>query len=139
MECELCGKEIQNPRKISVEGSILNVCENCVKYGEEVQFSKPSVAVSPSQTNSYKPPGRKVGIPYSSDVSDDYELVEEYGKIIQKAWQQSGKKLEEFAAMLNEKSSVISKLISGSAHPDEKLIRKLEKKLNIKLREAIDA
>jgi ribosome-binding protein aMBF1 (putative translation factor) len=34
---------------------------------------------------------------------------------------------------------VISKLISGSAHPDEKLIRKLEKKLNIKLREAIDA
>ena len=67
----------------------------------------------------------------------EFELVEDYGKRIQQAWNKSGKKLDEFAAELNEKSSVISKLISGSMVPEDSLVKKLEKKLNIKLKEPI--
>ncbi|MFH1450427.1 MAG: multiprotein bridging factor aMBF1 [archaeon] len=134
MECELCGKGIENPRKVSLEGSILNVCDECVKYGEEVQFSRP--ARSESGEKGHAPhQGRKIIEPYSGTVEEDDELVEDYNKIIQRKWQESGKKMEEFAAMLNEKSSVISKLISGNMVPDDKLVKKLEHKLNIRLRE----
>jgi|TARA_Y100000310_G_scaffold345516_1_gene465872 putative transcription factor len=135
MECELCGKVIQNPRKTSVEGSILTVCEGCVKYGNEVQFSKPKPAEETGQTSSYTPYVRKVNMPYSGEIEQGDELADDYNKRIQQAWNKSGKKLDEFARMLNEKSSVISKLISKSMTPDDKLLKKLEKKLNIKLRE----
>jgi len=136
MECELCGKKAEHPRKASVEGAILTVCDNCVNFGTEVQFSRPRTpAPVESQQSFYTAPVRKVKIPYSQEIESGDELVEDYGKIIQREWQRSGKKLEEFAAMLNEKSSVISKLISGSMVPDDKLVKKLERVLKIKLRE----
>jgi putative transcription factor len=137
MECELCGRGITDPRKVTVEGSILNVCDDCVKYGNEVQFSKPR-GVETSEESfkpGYTPAGRKVSMPYSGEIESGEELADDYNKKIQQAWNKSGKKLDEFAAMLNEKSSVISKLISKSMTPDDNLVRKLEKKLNIKLRE----
>jgi|ETN01SMinimDraft_4_1059930.scaffolds.fasta_scaffold29351_2 putative transcription factor len=137
MECELCGKGLENPRKVSVEGSILNVCENCVKYGTEVQFSRPQPAASSGASQQSYSTGRKVKMPYSQQIGQEFELVEDYGKLIQQAWNKSGKKLDEFAADLNEKSSVISKLISGNMTPDNSLVKKLEKKLNITLREPI--
>jgi len=138
MECELCGKNLEHARKAQVEGSILNVCDECVKYGTEVQFSRPASSET-VETEFYTSPARKVKMPYSQGIAEEFELVEDCGKIIQRKWQESGKKLEEFAAMLNEKSSVISKLISGSMVPDEKLVKKLERLLNVKLREPSEA
>lgn len=145
MECELCGKVVENPRKVSVDGSaILNVCDNCVHFGKEVQFSRPQAqkqaqgGTAGGGAQSFSAP-QKVRMPYTSDAGEgeEYELVEDFGKIIQRKWQQSGKKLEEFAAGLSEKSSVVSKLISGTMIPDEKLVKKLEKALNVKLREQV--
>jgi len=138
MECELCGKNLEHARKVQIEGSILNVCGECVKYGTEVQFSKPQTIADEDSPQTYTAPARKVKMPYSHEI-EDFNLVEDCGKIIQRKWQESGKKLEEFAAMLNEKSSVISKLISGNMVPDEKLVKKLERILKIKLREPAEA
>ena len=137
MECELCGKELTHVRKVSLEGSILNVCDDCVKYGKEVQFSRPSQTSSTSSSSSGYT-GRKVKMPYSREIEQEFVLVDDYGKRIQRKWNESGKKLEEFAAMLNEKSSVISKLISQNIKPDDKLVKKLEKKLDITLREPLE-
>lgn len=135
MDCELCGKTLNSPRKAVVEGSILNVCDNCVRFGEEVQFSRPAAPSGGQASGSGT--ARKVSMPYSAGVEENgRELVEDYGKLIQQKWRESGKKLEEFSAMLNERSSMVSKLISQSMIPDEKLAKKLEHKLNIRLYKA---
>ena len=144
MECELCGKKRDYLKKARVEGSIVNVCDDCAKYGTVVQFSTPNKSSTDSYgktvgTSGGSKIGRKIHIPYSSDMeTGEQELVQDYGKRIQQAWQKSGKDLSEFAAMLNEKSSVISKLISGNMRPNDQLVKKLERKLKITLNEPVE-
>jgi len=33
MQCAICGKEFEILKKVEIEGSIANVCESCVKFG----------------------------------------------------------------------------------------------------------
>lgn len=137
--CELCGKELHGDvHKVNVEGSILTSCFNCVKYGTEVQFARktPTPALSDfekaEQRQTYTPPPRKVRMPYSQAI-EEVTIVDDYPKLIRTAWQKSGMKLKEFAQMLNEKESVVSKLMSGNMTPDDKLVKKIERKLKVKL------
>ncbi|MFH1424919.1 MAG: multiprotein bridging factor aMBF1 [archaeon] len=135
MDCELCGKELRRVRKIKTEGSILSVCDDCVRYGEEVQFSVPQPVSKSSKSVSAPKFSQPQSQPSYSDEPGELELVENYSELIRNVWNRSGKKKDEFAQMLNEKESVINKLMSGSMVPDDKLIKKLEQKLGLKLRE----
>jgi putative transcription factor len=47
--------------------------------------------------------------------------------------------LEQFAASINEKKGTLAKVESNHLVPDEKLMRKIEKALGIKLTEAVAA
>jgi len=140
MDCELCGKELTEVHKTQVEGSILNVCGDCVKYGVEVQFSRKTpevITTSDSETaeqwTGFK---RKVKMPYTREIEAGEELTEDYSSIIRKERQKRDMNLKEFGQLLNEKESVISKLETGKIVPDDKLVKKLERVLKIKLREA---
>ncbi len=33
MQCELCGKEEKNLKKVSLEGAVLLLCQSCAKFG----------------------------------------------------------------------------------------------------------
>ena len=77
----------------------------------------------------------------SKDVfeqSGEKELVEDYHKRIQQARNNLGWNQEHLGQKINERKSVISKLESRSMKPDDKLVRKLEKALGIKLMEVIE-
>ena len=115
--CELCGKDTELFRAV-VEGSEVNVCSACGKYGKMLQ--------RPVMRASRHSPVQKA--PEPSEV-----VVSDYAQKIRSAREKSGMTQKEFALKLNEKESVIHKLENGLFVPPIDLARKLERLLRIKL------
>lgn len=121
--CELCGKDLETIRKAKIENSILLVCSNCIKFGEEVQFH-----VSQNAQQGTKQISKSFESPFP-----EYEIVENYATLVKNARERKGMKQEEFAKFLQERLSLLRKIESGKHKPDIELAKKLEKKLGIKL------
>ncbi len=113
--CELCGRDTQLFYAM-VEGTRLNVCSTCGKFGK--MLKKPEQAVR-------KPVSRA---PEVVEV-----VVSDYAQKIRSAREKSGMTQKDFARSLNEKESIVHKLESGTFSPPISLARKLEKLLKIKL------
>ncbi|MFQ5884925.1 MAG: multiprotein bridging factor aMBF1 [Thermoplasmata archaeon] len=132
MLCELCGGEVPRTRRVIVEGTALDVCSKCSKFGVAPQKSEdrkaPPIASRLERSRRRFRP-RDV---YEKDVD---VLVSDYSSRIRDARTKMGLSQEEFGKKLNEKWSVINKLETGELRPDDKLVAKLEKTLGIKLRE----
>jgi putative transcription factor len=162
MICELCGQEVPFLKPLMVEGSLLKVCQICVKFGTEAP-----VSVQTSKSVESGAGGRSqssIGFGYStSTISKDEiirrrleqrerrqttrdiyeqtgvkELVDDYHKRIQQARSKLGWNQEQLGQKINERKSVISKIENKSMKPDDKLVRKLEKALGIKLMEVME-
>ncbi|MBR2394601.1 MAG: TIGR00270 family protein, partial [Candidatus Methanomethylophilaceae archaeon] len=71
--------------------------------------------------------------------STSIELVDDYGGVIREAREAKGMDLDEFAASILEKKGTLSKIESNNLIPDDKLIKKIEKALGIKLTEAVQS
>jgi len=113
--CEMCGKEGEIICAI-VEGTRLNVCPYCAKFGQVIK--KPV----------FKP------IVKTNDKEEVVEtIVPDFAKLIHDAREKSGLTQKDFALKLNEKESFIHKLENGSMKPSIDLARKLEHALKIKL------
>ncbi len=65
------------------------------------------------------------------------ELIPDFYKIIRRARQAHGWTQEEFASMVKEKSSLISKIERGDMVPEDDVRKKLEHTLGIKLTERV--
>ncbi len=117
MECVLCGKEVEKSNKVLVEGSIVDVCERCVKFGKKI-----------SEPIAYRPITRKIEF-----KEPETELVSDYGKMIAKIRESKGLTRDEFAKRLSEKESVIRRIEEERMTPDEELAKKIEGFLGIKL------
>ena len=65
------------------------------------------------------------------------ELVDDYGGVIREARVAKGMDLEQFAASILEKKGTLAKIESNSLVPDDKIIKKIEKALGIKLTETV--
>lgn len=115
--CELCGSS-RNLVKAIVEGSILNVCENCAHFGKAITLSK-----NQQQVKNVK----KTTTEIVNVINPDYPTF------IKNAREKIGIKQEELAKKIDEKVSVIHKLETGHLQPTISLAKKLEKTLNIKL------
>jgi putative transcription factor len=72
------------------------------------------------------------------EQSGEKELAIDYHKRIQQARNEHGWNQEELGQKINERKSVISKIENKSMKPDDKLVRKLEKALGIKLMEVLE-
>lgn len=116
-ECELCGSKKAN-RKARVEGVIITVCENCVKFGEEIRT--PEVKRLKKQA------------PKIEEIEE--VLKPKFNEIIRDSRVKMKLKQEDLAKKLNEKLSVVKRVEDGW-EPTPNLIRKLEKFFNIKLTE----
>jgi len=68
---------------------------------------------------------------------ESIEMAEDFPKRIKEAREKMGWKQEELAAKINERVSIIHKLESGTMHPNDTLVRKVEKTLDIKLKEKV--
>jgi putative transcription factor len=72
-------------------------------------------------------------------TSGSVEIIDDYGKVIKDARTAAGMDIEQFAASIFEKKGIIAKVEANDLVPDEKLMRKIEKALNIKLTEVVQA
>ena len=143
MLCELCGKETDVTRPVFVEGTKLQVCQNCLRFGEEYRpQSGKSGAPPPSALVIEERLQKREKRMQTKDVyasTQSTEIAEDYGRILREARTAAGMDIEQFAASINEKKGVIAKIESNNLVPDEKLMRKIEKALNIKLTETVQS
>ncbi|MGQ9781699.1 MAG: multiprotein bridging factor aMBF1 [Nitrososphaeria archaeon] len=125
MNCEICGKRIDGrPRKVMVDGSILEVCTSCVTLGEKEMKEAPrKVATS----------GQRVSTDIGKIDLDEMEIVPDYPSIVKKAREKMGLSQDDLAQKLNEKASVIRLIESGKMKPNIFIGRKLERYLKVNL------
>jgi putative transcription factor len=145
MSCEICGNDLRERGiKVRVEGAVLIVCRECSELGERIHdehregslvkssASRPKSA-KPAAAAARKPaaaPGSIPVYPKKKPQSEEFmDLVENFADVIKKA--RGDMKMEEFAATLSEKASVIQKIETGKLKPTIKLAKRIEKQYKI--------
>ena len=136
--CEMCGKELPSLRKAIVEGTMMSVCGNCVKFGVEqagaaTEVTGRSRTTAALQNRAVRGKQRDV----FADMPE--ELVEDYGERVKQARQRLGLSIEDVGKKINERQGELAKLEQGTYHPPDALVRKLEKFFGIKLMEKPEA
>lgn len=114
MLCDMCGKE-EPLSKFKVEGSQLNLCKNCAKYGTKVEDPLRIIKKQAS---------------YASESTE--MVLPDFVNIIKQKRQSIKMTIEELAKKLSEKESVIQGIEKGRS-PSISLAKKIEKLLNISL------
>jgi len=139
MDCEMCGAKTQTTR-VLIEGAVLNLCARCAKFGKAIP-APPKTISKPAYRSSS---GGELRDTKSDDIdiltklSDGAELIDDYPRVIREARQKLGLTQEQLGQKLNEKKSIIQQLETGGIRPDDKLIKKLEKTLSIRLKEPVE-
>ena len=112
MECELCGRNAQLV-KVEIEGTYLSVCPSCSRLGRVTEVR---VELHERQ------PGR----------IDQSAINPNFPKIVRNTRASKGFTVDELAAKLVEKASVLERIEHGM-RPTDALARKLQRALGIKL------
>jgi putative transcription factor len=141
MLCEMCGREVALTSRVRIEGSVLSLCDSCARFGARVDPPPaPAPAASPSRPR-VGPAGSRVGGgPRRLEERDLYqeigemELAPDWPKRIRLARETLRWTPEDLGKKLNEKKSIVLKLESGSFHPPDDLVRRVERLLKVRLR-----
>ena len=138
MICELCGADVPRLKNVAIEATILAVCTDCSRFGDEV--------ATPALRQSTMPPiiaqrldARKRRMT-PKDVytqAGELELAEDFPQRIRSARESRGWKQADLGAKINERASVIAMLEAGTMTPGDALVRKLERELGIALKERV--
>lgn len=125
MRCEICGKKVVGrPFRVKIEGSIMQTCKECSKFGKiQKEPPKPVKRSTPRRIH-YREPTN--------------EVLEDYNNVIRLAREKLGWSRENLGEKVNEKVSVISRIEMGRMVPDIKLAKKLEKILGVTLIEEVE-
>jgi len=140
MQCEICGAEISGKsHHIIIDRAEMNVCDRCKGFGKEVERRGPVTSMrrgAPPANDMSMVPVRRAR---RSDLFDKMkdQLVDDYADIIKKAREAKRLTDEELAAKILEKVNIIRKVERSELVPDEALIKKLERALDIKLTEGV--
>ena len=129
MHCELCGREIAGKAKrVSIEGAELETCSSCAELGTEIRAIE-SKGAWKSQRAIVKTR------PRYRDIYNQIEgeLDPGFDQIVREGRQKAGLTQEALASQIMERALVIKKVERKELIPDDKLRKKLEKALNVKL------
>lgn len=124
-DCELCGK-CEAEYRATVEGARLDVCFYCSKHGENVEKIRVESNKKPQSVNVTRSRTRAI---------TELQLVDDYADRIQEALRKFNIGCDVIAEKMNEKESYIHRIMMGKTRPTEKVAKKIEKELNIKLYE----
>lgn len=116
MNCEVCGAS-NAMRRSKIEGTILNVCNNCVRNGEEV--ARVEMVRRPKPV-------------FRAPQGLDYVLKEDFGQTIHKSREKIGLTQEQLSAKIKEAHSTVRRIEDGW-EPPLAVIKKLERFFNITL------
>jgi uncharacterized protein (TIGR00270 family) len=126
--CELCG-HIGATVDAIVEGSVLNVCRNCLAYGDAVEIKKPDqrrVDKALKMHGNWKNPVKNKSM-------EDEIVVRDFARIVKRARMGMRMKQDDAAKAIAEKVSVLQKVETGALEPSLKLAKKLEQFFGVKL------
>jgi putative transcription factor len=122
---------------VAIEGTVLAVCTNCAKFGDEVmapvvrRSSMPPLIAQRLEARTRRQTPRDV----YAQTGEPEDLADDFPSRIRRAREARGWKQADLGAKINEKVSVIAKLESGTMTPGDGLVRKLERELGIRLKE----
>tara|TARA_Y100001968_G_C19212388_1_gene645422 strand:+ start:386 stop:874 length:489 start_codon:yes stop_codon:yes gene_type:complete len=135
MLCEMCGAESANlePRKVS--GSVLRLCSSCGEMGSQTSFRE---SIGHRAYVSQALEKRRQRDRYEELEPDEYVLVSNYGSRVRRAREKKGLGHANLAIKISEKKSILTSVEAGNMKPNEKLIKKLENALGIKLLEKVE-
>ena len=139
MICELCGADVPRLKNVAIDATILAVCTDCSRFGDEVatpalrQSTMPPIIAQRLEMRQRRMTPRDV---YTQ--AEELELAEDFPARIRQAREARGWKQADLGAKINERVSVIAKLESGAISPGDALVRKLERELGIKLKERVE-
>jgi putative transcription factor len=138
--CEMCGKDTTLLTPVRVEGSVLQLCADCAKFGQAVVRPAGPAAPLRDRDDDYPEPRGAVMLrPRRTEERDvfsdmpDMELSPDWSKRIRQQRERLGWTPEEFGKRLNEKKSLVLKVESGSFRPSDAILRKIERLLKIRL------
>ena len=140
MICEMCGKEVPLTRTVIVEGSRMDVCPNCARFGEDYRASS-SGGAPVTQTVIEERLEKRERRMQSKDIyasATSVELIDDYGGVIRDARTEQGMDQKKFAALIQEKQGTLAKIEANNLIPDDKTVKKIEKALGIKLTETVN-
>jgi putative transcription factor len=137
MVCEMCGKDTFC-KKVMIDGVLLEVCTECAKFGTEAKKGQTKTAGPKPIIDERleRRERRRTQRDVYAEAGAE-ELAPDYAARIRNARSRLGMTQKDLAMKLNEKQTVLSKIESGSMRPDERLIKKLQKELDIKLKEKV--
>ena len=135
MQCELCGAEAQL-EATRVAGSVLRACSACAGSGrratERETLGQQVWVADALEKRARRQRARDEELP-------ERVLVADCGSRVRSARQQRGWDQAQLAQRAAEKKSVIAAVETGAREPDDKLLRKLERLLSLKLTESAAA
>lgn len=141
MLCEVCGADVPRTKTVAVEGTVLNACPNCARFGTEVGAPATPDRKSVPHAIAQRLEARKRRMS-EKDVfaqSGEEELAVDYAERVRRAREARGWKQTDLGAKVNERVTIIAKVESGAMVPNEELVRRLERALEIKLKEKVAA
>lgn len=136
-DCEVCGASISGePILVQIGGAKMWVCPKCAKLGTEIK--KPPGARVPGarpKVGSRKPPTKR-----PRDVFDMMggDIVDEFNVLIRVARMAKGWTQKDLAQQIKEKENLIKKIETGFV-PEDQVLKKIGKVLEIQLIEAVDS
>ncbi len=139
MLCEVCGLDVPRTKTVTVEGTVLNACPSCARFGTEVGAAaapRPR-GVPTGVTEGLEARRRRMAEKDVFSQSGEEDLAVDYADRIRRARESRGWKQTDLGAKINERVTIIGKLESGTIIPNEDLIRRLERALEIKLKEKV--
>ena len=122
MVCDMCGSQGKLFKAI-VEGTELNVCQKCARFGSVISPGTPRHSMhkrTPRKTSQPLPEPEEI-------------IIENYPELIKQKREKLGLTQEKFAQKLNEKESLLQKIESGHIKPSLNLAKKIQNFLGIKL------
>jgi len=142
MLCEMCGKDVVATSRVRIEGSVLQLCPDCARFGKALDPpSPPPTPGTPARPVAYSGGASRAGGGNRSLQERDLyqeigelELAPDWPKRIRVAREALKWTPEDLGKKLNEKKSVVLKLESGGFHPPDDLVRRIERLLKIRLR-----
>jgi putative transcription factor len=140
MLCEMCGQEVEGIQRVRVEGSVLRLCTQCARFGTLIDPPPAAPAAAPVPRRAVVAATRPTLVRRRLEERDLYTdigelvLVDEWGKRIRTAREARGWTPEELGKHLNEKKSIVLKLETGSFHPTDDLVRRIEHLLKVRIR-----
>jgi putative transcription factor len=136
MQCEICGVDIKGtPTRATVEGTILDLCSKCARYGKvSDKWTPVSRKIMPTEKAIVIHKPRRDAF----DKLED-EIISDYAGIIRRARESHGLMIEELASKIMEKSTLLRKIEREELMPEDAIRKKLETALNIKLTERVSS